>query len=283
MANEIKGGGQSQVFDYKQVDEQTADFLKECANEIEETLGQAATRIGGILKKAQDRLAKNGYGCFRKWLEYEGYGVSKAYELIRQYELIVHNAHKRKLIEELPTSLVREVARPSAESTPEKAQAKAEVLAGEIDTLKAYKERIAQLEIENEQLAKKADKPPEIRTEYIEVDNTPDDYEQLKKEKEELARRLAEIPETKQTQENERPYGVKLGVEMYEALSELSDWQKKYSWIITDVGEFSRLAEADPNFRREFNRLNEFWRQMNEAVNRNKGTAVFEADYEIIN
>lgn len=83
-----------------------------------------------------------------------------------------------------------EIAKPSAESTPEKAQAKAEVLAGDIDSLKAYRKRIQELEgeaeqakkqadierkhrerleEENEQLVEKEEKPTEIRTEYVEV------------------------------------------------------------------------------------------------------------------
>src|SRR5690606_11430367 len=211
MTNEIKGGGQSQVFDYKQVDEQMADFLRRKETNMREIVGKAYTELGRELYEAQQELAKAGYGCFLEWLQYIGMEQRKAYRLIDRYKLVLDNLSKTDMLEDLPVSLTYEIAKPSAESTPEKAQAKAEVLAGEIDTVKAYKERMEQLEIENKKLAKKADKPPEIRTEYIEVDNTPDDYEQLKKEKEELARRVAEIPETKQTQENERPYGVKLG------------------------------------------------------------------------
>ncbi|MDQ0174460.1 hypothetical protein [Bacillus chungangensis] len=93
-----------------------------------------------------------------------------------------------------------------------------------------------------------------------------------------LARQALETTTT-----SERPYGVKLGVEMYSALEELSEWQKKYSWIITNVGDFARLAEADPNFQREFKRLDEFWRQMSVAIDRQNGVEIFEADYEIIN
>ena len=50
------------------------------------------------------------------------------------------------MLEDLPISLTYDISKPSAESTPEKAQAKAEVLAGEITTGKAYKERIKELE-----------------------------------------------------------------------------------------------------------------------------------------
>ncbi len=202
VTNEIKGGGianQSQVFDYKQVDGQTADFLRLCEGEIEETLGQAATRIGGILKKAQERLAKKGYGCYYEWSESIGIHRKKAERLTNRYELITTNCRKQELIEDLPVSLTYEIAKPSAESSPEKAQAKSEVLAGDIATLKEYRDRIAELEGRAKQAERQADiersqrerleeevehlseREPETVTEYIEV--TPEDYEQIKKER----------------------------------------------------------------------------------------------------
>src|SRR5699024_3278799 len=55
------------------------------------------------------------------------------------------------MLENLPVSLTYDIAKPSAESTPEKAQAKAEVLAGEIESLKEYRERIKELERKAEQ------------------------------------------------------------------------------------------------------------------------------------
>ena len=65
-------------------------------------------------------------------------------------------SHEQKTVfEELPVTLTYAISAKSSENTPAKkqAQAKSEVLAGEIDTLKAYKERISQLEEENEQLS----------------------------------------------------------------------------------------------------------------------------------
>ncbi|MFC2949174.1 hypothetical protein [Virgibacillus sediminis] len=101
--------------------------------------GKAYTELGRELKEAQDELAKNGYGCFQSWIESVGFKRNKAYDLIRRYETIVRisDEQKRDLLEDLPVSLTYEIAKPSAEATPAKAQAKAEVLAGEIDTGKA--------------------------------------------------------------------------------------------------------------------------------------------------
>lgn len=216
MSNELKGGDAGNQFDYKDIDGDTAQFLQACADEIEETLGQAATRIGGILSKAQVRLSGNRYnGVFGKWLEHVGYPRTTAHELIHRYKAVVRipNAGRREIFESLPLGLSKQVSAPSAESTPAKAQAKAEVLAGDITTGKAYKDRIAELEAQLEEkdaLNKKtqeqrdaeqrererlevenselAERKPEVRTEYIEkevvkteiVDNTPDDYEEVK-------------------------------------------------------------------------------------------------------
>src|SRR5690625_7328992 len=77
--------------------------------------------------------------------------------LIQRYELVVTNCHKQDLIEDLPVTLTYDIAKPSAESTPAKAQAKAEVLAGDIDTLKEYRERIKELESRAEKAKQQAE------------------------------------------------------------------------------------------------------------------------------
>src|SRR5690625_1156090 len=80
------------------------------------------------------------------------------------------------------------------------------------------------------------------------------------------------------------PYGVKLGLAMYEAIEKLSEWQKEYSWIITDETEFRKLIEADPNIARMFNRVDKFWQQMSEVFHttRNKGTYSDSEEVEVI-
>lgn len=75
--------------------------------------------------------------------------------------------------------------------------------------------------------------------------------------------RYVEYPESETT--DDRPYGVKLGDEIYAAFDELSDWQKRYSWLLTDRDEFKLLTEANPDFARQFQRLDKFWKQMSDA------------------
>jgi len=164
---------------------------------MREIVGKAYTELGRELYEAQQRLAGNNQhdGVFESWFTYLGWKKRTVYNLIDRYTL-VQNLHdqKRDLIEDLPVSLTYEIAKPSAESTPAKAQAKAEVLAGEIDTLKEYRERVKQLEKEAEQERKRAEqaeryaeekeneveqlksrpKPEprvEVRTEYVEVED----------------------------------------------------------------------------------------------------------------
>ncbi|MGG3068006.1 hypothetical protein ABEO83_16505 [Bacillus glycinifermentans] len=48
------------------------------------------------------------------------------------------------ILEDLPVSLTYEIARPSAESTEPKRQAKQAVLNGEVKTLKEYRELLAE-------------------------------------------------------------------------------------------------------------------------------------------
>src|SRR5690625_3450409 len=124
--------------------------------------------------------------------------------LINRYELVAKcDDQTQNLLEDLPVSLTYDIAKPSAESTPAKAQAKSEVLSGEITSRKAYKERIKELEEkarraeqsaelerkererlerENEELEEKAEKhqkvESEARSEYSEDDHTPGDIDE---------------------------------------------------------------------------------------------------------
>lgn len=188
--NEIK------QFEYEQLDGSTADFLRKKESNMREIVGKAYTELGRELKEAQDELAKNGYGCFEEWFTSLGFKKRNVYRIIDRYKLVRANLAQSELLEDLPVSLTYEIAKPSAESTPAKAQAKEEVLAGEITKLKQYKARIAELERKAEKAEQQAElerkererlealaeeyatREPEVRTEYVE----PDDYEDLRRE-----------------------------------------------------------------------------------------------------
>ena len=273
MANEIT------QFKYEQLDGDTADFLRQKESNMREIVGKAYTELGRELTEARDRLAgSNQYdGVFRKWCDSIGMKKDTVNRLIQRYELVANcDDQTQELLEDMPISLTYEIAKPSAESTPAKTQAKSEVLAGEIETLKEYRERIKELERKAEQ-AEQAAEIERRERERLEEENAELIAEQMSKEDE-----AYDEPETESI-ESRTPYGAKLGQAMYGALRELSEWQKEYSWIITDANEFRKMYEADANFAREFTRVREFWKQLEMAVGRNEGSTVVDADFSVIN
>lgn len=131
---------------------------------MREIVSKAYTALGEQLKEAQDALAKKGYGCFDRWCESIGFNRMQANRLIQRYALVTNCYEQtRGLLEDLPVSLTYEIAKPSAEATPAKAQAKSEVLDGKIDTLKAYRERIIELESQAKQATEKAEQAESAR------------------------------------------------------------------------------------------------------------------------
>lgn len=124
-------------FDYNLLDSATSDFLKQKENNMREIVSDAYYQIGKELKEAQDKLAGNNQynGYFQKWYESLGFKKRTVYKLINRYDLVVHNVHNQKLIQDLPLSLSYEIAKPSADQ-----ELKQKVLNGDITTHKQYKE-----------------------------------------------------------------------------------------------------------------------------------------------
>jgi hypothetical protein len=175
--SKILKGGDSVQFKYEMLDTGTADFLRKKESNMREIVGKAYTELGRELKEAQDRLANNRNGVFQAWVESVGFRKDKAYDLIRRYELIIGiSDNKKGLLEDLPVSLTYEIARPSAESTEPKRQAKQAVLNGDIKTLKEYRELEDRLR-KAEELRKKAEQDYEsIRQAFVNVqDEQPQD------------------------------------------------------------------------------------------------------------
>src|SRR5699024_5871153 len=84
--------------------------------------------------------------------------------------------------------------------------------------LRAEQTERERLEKENEELA---NKPPEVVTKYVER-------------------------ETKEYRDRsfDTPHGVKLLDDFYNAMDELSDWQRKYAWITSDIEQLKELARV---------------------------------------
>src|SRR5690625_2312550 len=241
---------------------------------MREIVGKAYTELGRELKEAQDELAKNGYGCFQAWIESVGFKRNKAYDLIRRYETIIRisDDQQRQMLEDLPVSLTYDIAKPSAESTPAKAQAKAEVLAGEIASRKAYKERIKELEEkarqaeqsaeterrERERLEKENEEltqqEPETITKYI----TPSDYEELKQENESYRRRYGGNSRIVDEEERKEFYR--------EFANDLNAIVVKYGSIIFDGNKVREYGGTDVDYAEKVNEFDSFWKRYAKTV-----------------
>ena len=157
---------------------------------------------------------------------------------------------------------------------PTKSQAKAEVLAGDIDTLKEYRERIKELERKAEQAEQQAEAERKER-ERLEIEN------------EELANREPEVvteyveKETPEFRDRslDTPYGVKLLDDFYNAMDELSEWQKKYAWITSDNKQLKSFISVDEDMKEEFRKNLNMWQTLSELFNEDEGDYI---DAEII-
>lgn len=150
-------------FDYSSVDNETADFLRSCEYEMNGIAADARVRFGGVLAKAQDRLAKKGYGIFKKWVVSGGISVDDAYYYIN-LNRTSRNLDERKQNNFLkaPKSLQVETMKKNA---PEELREK--VFNGDITSLKEYRELKEAKELAEKQ-AEQAKKSEEIALRRLE-------------------------------------------------------------------------------------------------------------------
>lgn len=155
------------TFQYETIDEPTADFLRRKESNIRYAVEHMIEVVGGELRDAQESLAGSNQhdGLFERWYTFMGFSKRTVYDYIA-FHSVVRQAHEQNLgidVNALPKKLVYAIGAKSAESTPAKAQAKEEVLDGSIDTLKAYRERIAELESQAKQATEKAEQAKSAR------------------------------------------------------------------------------------------------------------------------
>ena len=264
-------------FKYEQLDGDTAQFLRTKEANMREIVGKAYTELGRELTEAQQELAGSRYdGVFVKWYRYLGYADRTVYNLIDRFTELqkLQNGEDIKRFEELPVTLSYQISGNSSESTPAKTQAKSEVLSGGIATLKEYRERIKELERKAEQAEQQAEAERKER-ERLEIEN------------EELANRepevVTEYVEKKTSEFRDRsldtPYGVKLLDDFYNAMDELSEWQKKYAWITSDNKQLKSFISVDEDMKEEFRKNLNMWQTLSEIFNEDEGDYI---DAEII-
>jgi hypothetical protein len=169
-------------FDYRLIDDETADFLKLKENKMRDITGKAYTDLGRELKESQLKLAGNNQydGVFEKWYTSLGFKKQTVYNLMQRYELLVQNSEKQNVIESLPLTLSYEISKPSANQ-----EIKQKVLEGEVKSLQEYKDlekALKDAESEKQYWQKQANQlknlPPRIETKVV----TPSDYDDLKQQ-----------------------------------------------------------------------------------------------------
>src|SRR5699024_4290859 len=173
-------------FDYSLVDNETADFLRSCEYEMNGIAEDARVKFGGVLKKAQDKLANHDKGVFYKWFQSGGMNKNEVYYAINVYELSINlDNQQRDNFLNAPKSLQKETMKKSA---PE--DMKQKVFDGDIKTHKEYKEELKRRE-EAEQKAKEFEQRAKQAEQQAEIECK--ERERLERENEELANREPEV------------------------------------------------------------------------------------------
>ena len=88
-------------FNYNQLDNDTSIELQNIANSISIITDNAKYSIGEQLCKAQELLAKNGYGCFTEWIESYNLSRQTAYNYISYYKVFVQQLDKQVELKKL--------------------------------------------------------------------------------------------------------------------------------------------------------------------------------------
>src|SRR5699024_7198562 len=247
MVNEIT------QFKYEQLDESTADFLRQKESNMRQIVGKAYTELGKELYEAQQELTGSRYdGVFVKWFTHLGWKQRTVYNLIDRYTELqkLQSGEEKELFEELPATLTYSISTPSAESTPEKAQAKAEVLAGEDATVKECGEHRRELERKAEQAERQTETARKER-ERREAEN-----EELRKKE----------PGASSAEPYDRtmdfPYDVHQGNDFYAMLNDVDDLYKRYAHLKDGIEELRNIAKYDEDMQVKYHKANEYGQMM---------------------
>lgn len=134
------------VFDYSELDSDTADSLQKCENIIRQKTAGYFTLLGEKFKEAQRLLADHAGGTFEKWYTALGFKRQTVYNLIQRYDFLSSPVieGRENTFEELPATLSYEISKPNApQSLVEK------VLDGDITTNAQYMQLKSELEEAN--------------------------------------------------------------------------------------------------------------------------------------
>lgn len=129
-------------FDYE-IEDDVIEYLKDVTFELHKETHNYYSKIGKLLSEAQEKLANNKTGIFRKWFENIGLNKTFVYDNIARYNYIVRLTDniKTEKVESLPVSLSYEI---SKESCPESIRER--VIQGEIKTKAELKKAIKEVQ-----------------------------------------------------------------------------------------------------------------------------------------
>lgn len=104
------------LFDYSELDGDTAQNLRECENVIRQKTAGYFTLLGEKFKEAQELLANHSSGTFEKWYTALGFKRQTVYNLIQRYDFLSSPTleGREDTFEALPLTLSYEVSKPDA-------------------------------------------------------------------------------------------------------------------------------------------------------------------------
>lgn len=263
-------------FDYSQLDRDTQDFIKEKENTIIQISNKTRTELGKEYYEVQQRLAKDGYGCFLEWVESIGAKTSSVYRLIAYYEnLVLPNWERQTLIESMPKTLQHELSKPSTDK-----ELVQEVLDKEITSMSEYQQlvkekkqvqdKLEQETLENVQLRAelqkvKSEQPKEVIKEIVK-EVIPSDYSDLK---ETVQRQNATIQSLRQKEKealsklNEQQANKKISNDAFNFSFDVDEFIKKVGGLIYLTDHIHELKGQDKMyFERSIQRIYDWANQL---------------------
>lgn len=202
-------------FDYSLVDKDTAEYLKEKEMRIIKIKTMSVMAIGKELKEAHEKLANNKTGVFGKWCESIGITDRTARNYINVYNYIRKSFPDIKDAENIQTSLLFAISKPSAPLELQEA-----VIDGDITTHKEYKEletKLKKLEREKKDTISGYN---QLEKKYYE---NKDRYKEIKEELEDTRNKIKEIEGEKNNTKIATAIIEKTDETVYEELKELRE------------------------------------------------------------
>lgn len=192
------------IFDYEQLDDNTSNELRSIVIKLLALNNSFKFKVGEQLYKAQELLAKKGYGCFQEWFESYGLKKDKVYNWIKFYKVYVGNSDKQKELENLVDSKIYELGKLSDKQQKqvlEEIDLKNMSVKDVKKLVKELKDRVSLMRITDKTAIEKELTPDNVKTD-LEYANSQIKFLQMlydnEKEKSEKAKEIIEKAKAKE-------------------------------------------------------------------------------------